>query len=277
MSIYQSIKTSLFCTFLLSGTSISLATEQANLNSSIFILQQANNIPLKTFVYSWPGLKKCISDLDKLDSIDEDCLNGLLKLNTKVQVGALNLKSQILRNRGDNESAIDLINKAINIAPEQHLNHFQLAINHYQKLRKVTNNREKWMLSMATAKAYKKAFKLDSTQFHYRYYITYNYLQVPESMGGSKQKALDLANDAISHGYVAFHPVRADILNVMNKKQDAINAYVSALEAKQYKRSSFKKALQLVINDPQLTQKFKEFINQAEKFIATKIRRQYEG
>jgi len=268
MSIFLSIKTSLLGVLLLSGTSNTLATEQANLKPSIFILQQANNIPLKTYVYSWPTLKKCISTLNKVNSINETCLDGLIKLNTQVQVGALNLKSQILRNRGDNALAINLIKKAINIAPEQHLNHFQLAINYYQQLRKATNNREKWMLSMDTAKAYRKAFKLDPTQFHYRYYITYDYLQVPESMGGSNQKALALANEAINLGYVAFHPVRGDILNQMNKKKDALNAYISALKAKQYKRSSFENALQLAKNDSQLSRRLKQFINQAETIIS---------
>jgi len=268
MTIFQSIKVSLLGVFLLTATSHSLAIAQVKLTPSIFILQQANNIPLKTFVYTWPSLGKCISFLDKVNSIDEACLDGLLKQNNKRQVGALNLKSQLLRNRGDNELAIELIKKAITIAPEQHLNYFQLAINHYQKLRKTPNGREKWMLSMATGKAYRKAYQLDPTQFHYRYYITYDYLQVPESMGGSKQKALDLANDAISQGYVAFHPVRADILYQMNNKESARSAYISALEAKQYKRSSFKKALQLVENDAQLTRRFKQFIHQAELIIS---------
>jgi len=270
MSIFQFIKTSLFFITLISGSSVVLAAEQKSLNSPIYILHQANNIPLDAFVHSWPELKNCISSIDKLDSINEACLDELLQQGKQGHVGALNLKSQILRNRGNNELAIDLINKAISIAPEQHLNHFQLAINYYQQLRKATSGREKWMLSMATAKAYKKAFQLDPTQFHYRYYIAYNYLQVPESMGGSKKSALALTDEAIIQGYAAFHPVRADILLAMNKGSEALKAYVSALEAKQYKRSSFKKAVELAKNDMQLSQRFKHFIQQAETLINSK-------
>lgn len=246
-----------------------LANEEDMSNNSakpIYILQQANNIPLKIFVHNWPPLKRCISSLDEIDSINEVCLDKLL--TSPAKAGALNLKSQMLRNRGDNELAIEMINNAIKISPEQHLHHFQLAINHYQQLRKATSGRDKWMLSMATAKAYQKAFELDPTQFHYRYYITYNYLQVPEAMGGSKQKALELANEAITQGYVAFYPVRADILNAMNKKQEALNAYVDALKAKQYKHSSFEKALELAKNDPRLSQKIRQFIHQAEAIIS---------
>jgi len=234
----------------------------------IFILQQANNIPLSTFVQRWPQLEKCISTQKKLKSVNKSCLTSLL--TTNVKAATLNLESQIARNNGNNQHAIELISKAIEIEPKQDLHYFQLAINNYQQLLKSTSGREKWMLSMATAKAYKKAFELDPTQFHYRYYITYNYLQVPEAMGGSKQKALDLANEAIAQGYVAFHPVRADILNAMNKKQEALDAYVLALESRQYKRSSFKKAMVLAKNDPKLSDHFRQFIQQAETIISKK-------
>jgi tetratricopeptide (TPR) repeat protein len=265
MKLIKYTKPVIFCLLFLSAKSPLQATERIGAKQSINVLHQANNIPLQSFVQNWPSLSQCITDIDDLDSVSETCLDGLSKKALKA--GVLNLKSQLSRNRSDNELALDLIKKAIQIEPEQHLHHFQLAINYYQQLRKAASNRDKWMLSMSTAKAYKKAFQLDPTQFHYRYYTIYNYLQVPESMGGSPQKALELANKAITQGYVAFLPVLGDILGQMNRKEEALDAYAAALEANQYKRSSFEKALLLAKEDEKLTERFVQFIAQAEAVI----------
>ena len=303
MSLHPSIKTSLISLLLIAGSSELLASEPSlaakslvneslasnssdfnqpdfnqpassqpvsdNTSQTIYILHQANDIPLSTFVQRWPSLKKCIANIMPAESISESCIDKLL--STPAQGGALNLKSQIKRNKGLNQQALALISRAIKIEPEQHLHHFQLAINHYQQLRKATSGKQKWMLSMQTAKAYKRAFELDQTQFHYRYYIAYNYLLTPDAMGGSKQKALTLADNAIAQGYFAFHPVRADILNAMNDKQKALASYIDALETGQYKRSSFKKALLLAKNNPQLVQRINQFIQQAEAIIRDQI------
>lgn len=261
---YKNLLTFLISLTLLINISCNAAIQISNTDESIYILRQANDIPIEQFVQVWPMLNNCISAGIQIE-ISEKCVNGLL--TTKAKYGALNLKAQIVRNNGDHQLASDLIQSAIEMEPDQHLHYFQQAINHFQQLVKTKSGSEKWKLSVATSKAYKQAFNLNPNQFHYRYYVIYNYLQVPESMGGNKEEALRLADEAIALGNVAFYPVRADIYYNMGNKELALQDYLTALKFKQYKRSSFKKALKLSKNNPFYTGKINKFIKKSELII----------
>ncbi len=97
------------------------------------------------------------------------------------------------------------LKKQFKLIIDQHLFYFQQAVSAYQNLKQAQSGAEKWQWSMKTAKAYEKAFKLNSNIFQYRYYLIYHFMQLPKQMGGNKQKSLKLANDAINSGKVLFY------------------------------------------------------------------------
>lgn len=241
------------------STSIYAATINKE-NNDIFFLRQANDIPLETFVQNWPDLAACLDGVSQ--KIDIGCIEQIKTINYQAVI--LNLKAQNLRHQQLHDNALQLINEAIKLQPNQHLHHFQKAITLYQQLRKATSGGQKWMLSMATAKAYQQAFDLNSEPFHYRYYLSYHYLQTPESVGGNKQKALKMAEDAIGQEIPAFYPVRADIHFALGNKEQAREDYLQALKNEQYKRSSFKNALTIFKDEPKVKSRLENFIRTAE-------------
>lgn len=229
-------------------------------NNGIFVLRQATDIPIEKFVQNWPDLAPCLDGVPLKVAIS--CIGQIENINYQAII--LNLKAQNLRHQQLHDNALKLIDEAIELQPNQHLHHFQKAITLYQQLRKATSGGQKWMLSMATAKAYQQAFDLNSEPFHYRYYLSYHYLQTPESVGGNRQKALKMAEDAIEQGIRSFYPVRADIHFALGDREQAREDYLQALKHKQYKRSSFKNALAIFKDEPQVKSRLDKFIRSME-------------
>jgi tetratricopeptide (TPR) repeat protein len=118
----------------------------------------------------------------------------------------------------------------------------------YAHLHAATGKLDRWKWHRRTRAAYEKAFALEPRGVSYRYYLAYSYLQEPRLMGGSDEKALQMAEEGIRMGLAQFYVVRADVHRFRGELREAFADYDRSIRAKVFKLNSFVAATRLALD-----------------------------
>jgi len=210
----------------------------------VVYLEQPTAISREEYIKAWPSLEKAVPQPSPPDTAAAE---ALLR-RTRPTDAALNVVAQLERQHGRLEDAERDIQRAITLAPNQHLHYFQLAMICYAHLRAASGPLDRWRWHRKTRAAYEKAFELEPRGVSYRYYLAYSYLQEPRLMGGSDAKALQMAEEGIRMGLAQFYVVRADAHRFRGELGEAFADYDRSIQAKIFKLNSFVAATRLALD-----------------------------
>lgn len=214
-------------------------------------LEQPTVIMPVAFVTGWPHLLDIVQSLQSVDTAAGRAgLEALLAQHPNDD-GALNLLAQLERVAGKLDAALQLTDRALRVAPDNDLHHFQRALTCYEKRERASGiARMTW--HGRTLDAYETALRLEPRGMYYRYYVAYTRLNAPRIAGGDKQRALALANEGVGLGQRAFIVVRADVLLRLGRVTEAFADYDAAVEARFFKTASFVGAIRAAVGAGQM-------------------------
>jgi len=223
---------------------LAVAGREAWATEGVIYLEQPTAISREEYIKAWPSFEKA---LPQPSPHDPAAAETLLR-RARPTDAALNLVAQLERQRGRLGDAERDIQRAITLAPNEHLHYFQLAMICYAHLHAATGKLERWKWHRKTRAAYEKAFELEPRGVSYRYYLAYSTLQEPRLMGGSTEKALQMAEDGIRMGLAQFYVVRADVHRFRGEVGEAFADYDRSMQAKIFKLNSFVAATSLALD-----------------------------
>lgn len=209
----------------------------------VVYLEQPTAISREEYIKAWPSLEEVVP----LPSADDVAAAEALRRGRPTDA-ALNAVAQLERQHGRLGDAERDIRRAITLAPNQHLHYFQLAMICYAHLHAALGRLDRWSWHRKTRAAYQKAFELEPRGVSYRYYLAYSYLQEPRLMGGSHEKALQMAEEGIRMGLAQFYVVRADAHRFRGESGEAFADYDRSIQAKIFKLNSFIAATRLALD-----------------------------
>jgi tetratricopeptide (TPR) repeat protein len=210
----------------------------------VVYLEQPTAISREEYIKAWPSLEEAL----QLPSPQDTAAAEALLRRARPTDAALNVVAQLARQHGRLGDAERDIQRAITLAPNQHLHYFQLAMISYAHLQAASGKLDRWKWHRKTRAAYKKAFELEPRGVSYRYYLAYSYLQEPRLMGGSTEKALQMAEEGIRMGLAQFYVVRADAHRFRGELGEAFADYDRSIQAKIFKLNSFVAATTLALD-----------------------------
>lgn len=210
----------------------------------VVYLEQPTAISREEYIKAWPSLEEAVPQPSPRDAAAAE---ALLRRARPTDAG-LNVVAQLERQDGRLGDAERDIERAIILAPNQHLHYFQLAMICYARLQAASGPLDRWKWHRKTRAAYEKSFKLEPRGVSYRYYLAYSYLQEPRLMGGSDEKALQMAEEGIRMGLTQFYVVRADAHRFRGELGEAFADYDRSIQAKIFKLNSFVAATRLALD-----------------------------
>lgn len=216
-----------------------LAHPQATQIEGITYVEQPDGISLAGYAGAWPSLEPLLERLEAGDRAGVKAAIAKAIEGGRAGDGELNLLSQLERQDGGLDGAVDLARRAVALNAEKDLNHFQEAMACFARLRSASSALQRWRWQKATLRAYEKAFSLNPAPIPYRYYLAYSYLQTPAIAGGDTGKALALAEEGIALGQREFFVVRGDVLRLTGKVEEAFADYDRTMRLKIFKLRSF--------------------------------------
>jgi Tfp pilus assembly protein PilF len=200
--------------------------------AGVTYVDQPSGITVAKYVETWPALRIYADDLSN-GRIREVRRKLEMRCRAKdVSDGELNLFAQLTWKQGDLAEADRAVRRALAMNPRNSLNTFQEALTCFAHLRQANGLLEKWTWHRRTYDAYATTLAIDRTNVAARYYLAYSYMNTPVLLGGSKWKALQLADDGVAMGEKEFYPVRADAHRLLGQREAAAKDYDTAISLK---------------------------------------------
>jgi tetratricopeptide (TPR) repeat protein len=181
--------------------------------------EQAEN--LKPVLQIWPHVAECI-ELVTNDDLVNAAICASEQAHEYADAGSAHLQAAIELLRGNDETALKFVGRAIEMDGEQHLHYGLKARIYIYQLRNASNGLAKFSLAKKALASYEKALKLKPDVLEYRAYLVNYKLKAPAIAGGDTEEALALAEEGVSLDVEGSSLLRARVYLKMKQPDKAI-------------------------------------------------------